>query len=248
MEAYELAFQVGLETVEKIKTTQKAAIQTAGELIGQAHRLGHHFYVSGSGHSHTVAEEFYARAGCLAFTIPILTNELTLTEHPTKSTHLERLEGYATILADLYEIGAGDVIVIASNSGRNAYPVELALTCKERGCKVIAITCMDHSLHVESRHSSGKKLYELADVVIDNCGKMGDAATKMEGVDVPILPTSSIANAFIVSAISATVMETLNREGFEVEVFTSNNVDGGDARNEAYFKRYTRMYIQEKRD
>ena len=72
--------------------------------------------------SHTLCEEFYGRAGGLAFVVPIMTSELTMTEHPTKSSFLERLSGYAAILADLYDIEEGDVVLIASNSGRNAYP------------------------------------------------------------------------------------------------------------------------------
>lgn len=91
-----------------------------------------YLFVSGSGHSHTVCEEFYGRAGGLAFTVPILTNELTMTEHPTKSSYIEKLSGYAAILCELYHITKDDVLVIASNSGRNAYPVELAQCAKEK--------------------------------------------------------------------------------------------------------------------
>ena len=117
-----------------------------------------------------MAEEMYARAGGLAFVVPILTSELTMTEHPTKSSHIERLSGYAKILVELYGVSSGDVVLIASNSGRNAYPIELALEAKSRGAHVVAITSMKHTTAQASRHSCGKNLYQIADIVIDNCG------------------------------------------------------------------------------
>ena len=244
--AIENAFATGLEIVERLKTTQEENIHQAAKLIAEAHIAGKNFYVSGSGHSHSVSEELYGRAGSLAFTIPILTSELTLTEHPTKSTFIERLNGYATILADLYEISNGDVILIASNSGRNAYPVELAIEAKNRGAKVICITCMKHTKEVTSRHESGKRLFEVSDVVIDNCGEAGDAATYMEGVNTPIFPTSSIANAFICGALSVEVCAELQANNAEVEVFMSANIDGGYEKNEAYFEKYGRMYVKKR--
>lgn len=241
--AYETAFAVGLEAVNKIKDTQEEAIKAAAEMIATAHMNGNTFYVSGSGHSHSVAEELYGRAGGLAFTVPIMTSELTLTEHPTKSTFLERLSGYAKILIELYKVQKDDVVLIASNAGRNAYPVELAMEAKKLGAKVIAITNLTHSKQVESRDASGKRLFEVADVVIDTCGQLGDSATYLEGVDVPILPTSSMANAFICAALSAEVVATLHANGREAEVFVSANVDGGFEKNEAYMEKYCRMYV-----
>ena len=133
-------FTTGQKILNNLRTTQSENLHKAAELIATAHKNGHKFFVSGSGHSHTVAEELYGRAGTLAFTVPILTPELTLVDHPTKSTMLERLDGYAKILVDLYRVSEGDVILIASNSGRNAYPVEMAIEARNRGAKVICIT------------------------------------------------------------------------------------------------------------
>lgn len=238
----ECAFATGRKIVDRLYETQMDNIHNAAVLIAQAHKEGHKFFVSGSGHSHSVAEELYGRAGSLAFTVPILTPELTLTDHPTKSTFIERLDGYASILVELYKISSGDVVLIASNSGRNAYPVELALEAKKRGAKVIGITNLKHTATVTSRHNSGKRLFEVCDIVIDNCGEVGDAATHMEGVGTTIFPTSSIANAFICGSLSVEVCSCLQEMGCEVEVFMSANLDGGYERNEAYFDKYTRMY------
>ena len=238
----ETIFATGREIVDRLYNTQKDNLHEASMLIATAHKNGHKFFVSGSGHSHSVAEEMYGRAGTLAFTVPILTQELTLIDHPTKSTFLERLEGYAPILIELYKVSEGDVLLIASNSGRNAFPVEMALEANKRGAKVIGITNLKHSKSVTSRHSSGKKLYEVCDVVIDNCGEIGDAATKVEGTNATIFPTSSIANTFICASLNGEVCECLKNMGCEVEVFISANLDGGFEKNEAYFEKYTRLY------
>lgn len=238
----ETAFATGREIVNRLYETQLDNIHNAAMLIATAHKDGHKFFVSGSGHSHSVAEELYGRAGSLAFTVPILTPELTLTDHPTKSTFIERLDGYASILVELYRISEGDVVLIASNSGRNAYPVELAIEAKKRGAKVIGITNMKHTATVTSRHASGKRLFEVCDIVIDNCGEVGDAATSMEGVQTTVFPTSSIANSFICGSLSVEVCDCLKALGCEVEVFISANLDGGFEKNEVYFEKYARLY------
>lgn len=236
------AFEIGLDVVYKLRDTQSENIEKAGIQIAHSFMDGHHFFVSGSGHSHTLAEEFYARAGTLAFTIPILTNELTMTEHPTKSSYIERLSGYAAILADLYHIQEGDVVLIASNSGRNAYPIELALEAKKRNAYVIAITNVNHSSKVTSRHASGKKLMDIADIVIDNCGAYGDSGLQLDGMTTTICPTSSIANSFIAQAVSVACCEELLKNNVEPPVYVSLNLDGNEKVNETLFKKYTRMY------
>ncbi len=238
----ETVFTKGNNIVNEIQKTQIDNLYHAAKMIAEAHKDGHKFFVSGSGHSHTVAEELYGRAGSLAFTVPILTPELTLTDHPTKSTMIERLPGYAKILADLYYISKGDVVLIASNSGRNPYPVELAMEAKKRGAHVICITNLKHSASVTSRHESGKKLYEVSDIVIDNCGEIGDAATPLPNHGAVIFPTSSIANSYICACLSTAICACLRDMGCEVEVFMSANLDGGYERNEHYFEKYTRLY------
>lgn len=238
----ETVFKTGFEVVEKIRDTQEENLVSAGKMIAKAHMEGHRFFVTGSGHSHTVAEEFYGRAGGLAFTVPIMTCELTLEEHPTKSSFIERLSGYAPILVELYHIEEGDVVVVASNSGRNAYPIEIALGAKEKGAKVIAITNVDHSSKTTSRHASGKKLMDIADIVIDNCGVEGDSAVSLEGLTAKVCPTSSMANAFIVQAVSVACTQELLDYGVEAPIFISLNSDGNEMVNEAYFNKYTRQY------
>lgn len=235
-------FECGFEVLKKIQKTQVKQIDEAAKMIAEAFINDNTFYVSGSGHSHTVAEEFYARAGGLAFVVPILTTELTLNEHPTKSSYLERLSGYAKILVDLYKVSENDVVLIASNSGRNAYPIELALESKNKGAKVIAITSVQHSNATTSRHSSGKHLLDIADIVIDNCGVLGDSAIHLEGLDSAMCPTSSMANAFIVQAISTQCAAYILKKGITPPVFVSLNCEGSENLNHEYFEKYTRIY------
>lgn len=239
---YQQVFEEGYKVVKKIQETQEEAIRQSARLIADAYINDHTFFVSGSGHSHTVSEEFYGRAGGLAFTVPILTSELTMTEHPTKSSYIEKLSGYASILCELYHIKEGDVVLIASNSGRNAYPVELAECAKAKGAKVIAITSVAHSSATTSRAISMQKLMDIADVVIDNCGVLGDACLEVAGVKSFMMPTSSIANAFIVQAISVLVAEYVVEAGKEVPVFVSLNGQADQTVNDALYEKFTRLY------
>lgn len=233
------AFQ---QVIDQINNTQQDNIKEAAKISADAFVKGNKVFVTGSGHSHTFSEELYGRAGGLAFIVPIMTGELTLVEHPTKSTFIERLPGYAAILVELYRIQEGDVVLIASNSGRNAYPVEMALNAKERGAKVIAVTNVKHSSNTEPRHASNKRLMDIADVVIDNCGEVGDAAVKVEGIEPLMAPTSSFANSLIAQLYSVEIARILVSQGVEVPVFISANLDGGFEKNEAYMEKYTRLY------
>lgn len=235
-------FEAGFQVLQEIRDTQKENLDAAAKMIADCFINGHTFFVTGSGHSHTVAEEFYARAGGLAFVKPILTSELTLVEHATKSTYLERLPGYAEILTEIYHVSPEDVVLVASNSGRNAYPIEMAMDSKKRGAKVIAITNCKHSRATTSRHPSGKHLMDLADIVIDNCGVPGDCILQIKDLDTALCPTSSMANAFIVQAISVQCARYIQDAGLIPPVFDSSNSQSDTRRNDEYFKKYTRQY------
>lgn len=235
-------FEKGIKLVLELKNTQSDNLDCAAKQFANAFLRHKKVFVTGSGHSHTMAEEFYSRAGGLAFVVPILTPELTITDHPTKSSYIERLPGYARILAELYHISDGDVVLIASNSGRNAYPVEMALSAKERGATVIAVTNVRHSSATVSRDPSGKRLMDIADIVIDNCGEIGDACLALEGMETKVFSTSSIVNAFIAQAISVQTAAYIKAAGIEPPVFASMNVDGAEKVNDEYYKKYTRLY------
>ena len=238
METIKRYFNHAQNMLEQVLEQELPNIQKAAEFVTESCKNGGKFYVFGSGHSHMVAEELYLRAGGLALVHGILPAELMLHEMANKSTYLERIEGYSKALVELYKVEAKDTIMVISNSGRNAVPVEMCLAAKETGAKVIAMTSMKHSVGCTSRHSSGKKMYEIADVTIDNCGEPGDAAFPIEGLDTTIGPTSSITGITIAQALVCQVVDNLVKAGIEPPVFKSSNVDGGDEHNNRMFDKY----------
>jgi uncharacterized phosphosugar-binding protein len=161
-----------------------------------------------------------------------------LHESATGSTDEERKEGYAPILFQDYSISKNDVLLISSNSGRNAVPIELASYAREKGAKVIVITNLAHSKSVTSRHTSGLKLYQLGDVVLDNFGEIGDAALTLHGLDTPVGPTSTAIGTALLQAICVEATAQLLAQGITPEVFASSNSDQGAAHNEALLEAY----------
>lgn len=226
------------DILEETMNTQEEALEKAAQLVCDSCLQDGRFYVFGSGHSHMVAEEIYIRAGGLAYVKAILPPELMLHEMPNKSTWLERLDGYSAAMIKLYKVDAKDTIMIISNSGRNPVPVEMALEAKKVGANVIAMTSMQHSTQTTSRHKSGKKLYEIADVILDNGAKKGDAAFMIDGLDTPTGPTSDAIGIALAQALIASSIDKLVKNGHQPPVFKSSNVDGADDYNDALFDKY----------
>jgi uncharacterized phosphosugar-binding protein len=215
-----------IKFLKSASETQDGNISRAADLVVESFTGNNNFFVFGSGHSHLIAEELYTRAGGLAFVKAILPPELMLHEMLNKSTLLERLEGYAPALLELYRVGKGDTIMIVSNSGRNSVPVEMAIGARERGARIIVLTSLKHSGKVASRHSSGKRLFELADVVLDNQGEYGDASLYVKGCETPTGATSDAAGIALAQALVVRIVEKLVERGVEPPLFRSSNADG----------------------
>lgn len=221
----------------QVASTQEAAVEQAARAVADALLGGGMIYTFGTGHSHMLAEELFYRAGGLVRVYPILDDPLMLHINASRSSRMERLSGYAqTLLEDGPNPQKGDVLFIFSNSGRNAVPLEMAVEAKKRGVTTVCITNLTHSGQVTSRHPSGKRLFELCDIVIDNCGCVGDAAIRVG--DQVCGPTSTAIGAAILQAIVCGAVEKVQQAGQLPEVFCSSNVDGGDAVNEAYIEKY----------
>ncbi|MBI3988031.1 MAG: SIS domain-containing protein [candidate division NC10 bacterium] len=231
-------YEVALTLLSRIEKTQGEVLDQAAEAIFASLKEGGVLHVFGSGHSHALAEEVFHRAGGLVPVNAILEDFLTPHFPPAMSGKFERLSGVATILLDYYDPRPGEVLMIASNSGINPVPIEMALLGKERGLFVVAVTSFAHSERVPSRHPSGKKLYEVADVVIDNCGKAGDAAVAYPGLSEKVAPTSSLAGIFIMNSLLCRVVERFLASGLMPPVYLSANLPGGEEHNKALEERY----------
>jgi uncharacterized phosphosugar-binding protein len=228
-----------VDLIERVTDQQWLNIVAAADLVADALERHGTVHAFGSGHSHLLAEELFYRAGGLVGVRPILFEGLMLHGSTRLSTSLERMPGLAAALLDDHPIAAGDVLIIASNSGRNAVASELAMAARRGGASVIAITSLRYATSVAARASKAPSLHEVADVVIDNGGSVGDAAVGIRGFDRTVGPTSTVVGAAIVNAMTAEAIERLLARGIVPEVYTSSNLEGGDAAN-APFVRHER--------
>ncbi len=224
--------------IEQIETTCSANIEQAANAFSSALIDGRRIFLFGTGHSHMLCEELFYRAGGLLNIQPVLIERLMLHIDAAGSTAAEREEGLAEAIFEDYKMKQGDVIVIISNSGRNGVVIDMALLCKQKGLTVIALTNLRHTNAGESRHQSGKRLCEIADTVLDNCGCVGDACIDVAGVEGKICATSTVAGAMILNAAVARAVELCADKGFYPEHFCSANVDGGDDINDKLIKKY----------
>lgn len=206
-------------------------IQAAATLVADALERGGTVHAFGTGHSHMLAEELFYRAGGLVRVRPILFEGLMLHAGAELSTRLERLPGLAEALLDDHPLGPSDVLVVASNSGGNAVVSSLAQLAHRRGVPVIAVISRNHATSDSARSTAYPRLHEVSDIVIDNGGAVGDAAVEIEGLARPVGPTSTVVGAAALNAIVAEAVERLVARGIAPEVFTSSNVEGGDAAN-----------------
>jgi len=224
--------------LQRIVETQMEEIERAAEIIAEAIANDGILYTFGTGHSHVVAEDVAYRAGGLAPVDAILEPSLTGHSKVWQSEYMERVEGMAGVILNYYDISSRDALVVISNSGRNAAPIEMAAGAKDRGVPVIAITSLAHSKGTTSRHSSGKKLYQLADVVIDNCCPTGDCLLHLDGLQPPVGAGSGVAGLFIMHSIIVQTTQNLLGRGIKPPVFMSGNLDGSDEFNRAVLERY----------
>lgn len=237
MYAYQKAV---LTMLEEAFAAEGAAIEATVAALCAAIRDKRALYIFGASHAGILAEELYYRAGGLMLINPIFGSEIMLNRAPvTTTSRMEQLEGYGTVLADSVDFRAGDVLMVHSVSGRNAVAIDLALAARAKGVQIIALTNLRYSQSVSSRHSSGKRLFELADIVLDNHGVIGDAVCELPGVAQKVGPTSTVVGAALLNTIVVEVCRRLVEGGMQhPPVFYSANLDGGAARNQALAEVY----------
>lgn len=218
---------------DKVFADNADTLKAAGKLIADSIAADGVLHTFGSGHSQILACEIERRAGGL---VPVSSINDPADGWP------EQIAGYGARLfqryAYQYAVQAGDVVLVISNSGRNASPIEVAMEAREAGLKVIVLTSLDMSKATTSRHPSGKKLYELADLVLDNGGVPGDAAIDAEGFAYKVGPTSTMSGALILNLLSMEIIENLIAMDVTPPTYVSQNADGGAEHNEALAQKY----------
>lgn len=219
----------------RIGDGQEAAFDAASAAIAKALKEDRLIYLFGTGHSHMLAEEGHYRAGGIAAVVPVLDPALMLHEGAVESTRREREAGLAEPVLARYPIEAGDVLVIFSNSGVNAVPVEAADYGRRRGAFVIAVTSDAYS---KAAAAGRPRLFDLADIAIDNRTVPGDAGFLAAEGQPAVGPLSTVVGAAILNALLAEAVARLAAEGLEAPIYVSANMPGAAARNAALVARY----------
>lgn len=213
-----------------------ATIAAAADLIAASLQAGGVVQAFGTGHSQAFVMEVVGRAGGLIPTSSMALRDLVL--YGGRETailsggQLERDDSVVDELFSVTPTSPDDVFIVASNSGVNGSIIGVALAAKERGHKLIGVTSLEHTNAVTPKHPSGKRLSEIADVVIDNLAPYGDTALSLDdGTGVGAV--SSITAAFIAQLLTIGVAERLGDSGAKPPVYISANIPGGDEHNHA---------------
>lgn len=234
--AYERYFDQ-LEILMAALREQGPNIEKAARMIADCIAAGGVVHVFGSGHSHMMAEEVFHRAGGLfAFNAMLDINLTTLGS--LNAGMVERAEGYAKVVLTSFGVRPGEIVVIISNSGINPVPIELANEARKLGAKAIAITSAANYRNAATRHSSGQKLTDVADLVIDSGVPVGDAILELDGLETKVAASSTALGAALMNAIVAQTTEDLLTLGYPPPAIVSQNVPGGDEHNAALAERY----------
>ena len=222
-----------LDTLERllaqVRETNRDSLPEAAHAVADTVGRDGLIHVFGSGHSELLAMEIAGRAGGLACVQVII---------DPGHGKAETIEGYAATLLRDIPFEPRDCLVVISNSGRPASPIEVALAGRAAGLKVIAVTAASFCRSLASLHSSGQRLCDIADVVLDTCGAAGDAAIDIPELTTSIGPTSTSIGAALLHATMVEAVAELVRRGIEPPIFVSQNTDGTGDHNERLRARY----------
>ncbi|ARF56970.1 SIS domain-containing protein [Streptomyces gilvosporeus] len=222
-------FDAAIALLRRVREDSGGAITAAGRLIADTVEAGGRVFSFGAGHSSLPAQDTVYRAGGLAvMNLLCVPGVVGVDVRPaTLGSALERVDGLAAAVLDTSPLEAGDVLVIVSLSGRNALPVEMAMSARERGIRVIGVTSVAYAAKTTSRHASGGFLKDHCDLVLDSAITVGDAELTAPGIDAPFAPASTVVTSAIMQAMVATAAGALAERGVEPPLLRSGNVDGG---------------------
>ncbi|MCU1570047.1 MAG: hypothetical protein JWR33_788 [Naasia sp.] len=230
--------------LDRIESTQSEAIERAADIAAAAIGGGGVVHTFGTGHSRIPVEEMFPRYGSYPGWHPLV--ELSMTFHTEiagsngqrQAMFIERVPGFAAAILANFKLRPSDAILMFSATGRNAVPVETAMLAKEAGLKVIAVTSASEARAVPATHESGTILADHADVVIDICTPLGDAAIAIDGWANKVGPVSSIANITIVNELKVRTAQKLADMGIELPVLTGAQIVGVDASAQLFESAY----------
>ena len=223
---------------------QQQAIQQAAEWFADSILAGRMVHLFGSGHSRVLVEEMWPRYGSFPGFNPIV--ELSLTFHNAvvgangqrQAMFLENVSGLAERILRNFDISPRDSALVASSSGCNMVPIEMAEEFQKRGVKVVVIISKRHSEATASRHPSGKKLQDFADIVLDTGAPAGDAMIQLPKLETPVAPGSTVGGCLLVNAIKAETAARLVQAGAPPKVLTAAALLGADRSNALFEAAY----------
>ena len=236
---------------------QGPAIEQAADWFAASILAGRMVHLFGSGHSRILVEEMWPRYGSFPGFNPIV--ELSLSFHnlvvgangQRQAMFLENVSGLAERILRNFVLSTQDTALVASSSGCNVVPVEMAEQFQRRGLKVVAIISRRHSEASQSRHASGKKLQDFASLVLDTGAPVGDAMVPIEGLDTPVSPGSTVGSCLLINSIKAEVAARLTRAGHPPRVLTAGAVVGDEramqlfeAAYDEHARRLARLYAE----
>jgi uncharacterized phosphosugar-binding protein len=244
----DLYFDSLRERLEFVRNTQGEAIDRAAEACAQSIAADKLAFTFGTGHGALPALEAFPRTGTIVGFRPIVESTMISFHHvwgdmgARQYRFIHAIEGYGEAILRSHQLDPADTMVLFSHSGVNAVILDIALGAKERGMKVVGVTSLPHSSASPSRHSSGKRLFEVADIVVDTGVPLADAALRIEGLDAPVGANSTSITIAIAHAIVSATAEKLVRLGVKPFVMVNPNTGGKAAANEANDRNYDELW------
>ena len=243
MKGWQNYFERIKEVVEKEQKSQGDAIMAAADLLAECTSRGGIIHLFGSGHSGLITEDVFWRAATLANVHAIFESSVAGINEITKTSKIEKLEGIGDIIVAYNRVAPPDLMICISNSGNNAVTIDVALAARSLGVKVIAITNPTYADKLTTHHSSGKKLKDVADLVIDNCSLYGDAAVELPGFQQKVGATSTIPVAFILPALLVQACENILAAGHTPDVYYNGHLAYEDAGIKEHNDRLVEKYF-----
>lgn len=230
--------------LQRIRESQQDAIDRAAAICAASIGGGGLVHLFGTGHSRILIEEMFPRHGSYPGFHSLV--ELSLTFHnqvvgsngQRQAMFIEHVEGLAGVILRNFVLNPPDSFIVISNSGVNEVVVDMALEVKKRGLPLIVLVSREHCAASAAKHSSGKKLIDLADVVLDNCTPAGDALVTIPGLEDPVGPGSTVGAATVVNMLKCAVAEKLTAQGKPPKVLTSSYFIGGAATQQRFDDAY----------